>query len=321
MRSRSVGGAMVVVLALAAPCARAGDVEIRHDPVECVPLDRYERIGARGLPAEQVAAADLQFRVDPDGAWYTVHMKAADGEWSAVLPRPMPALERFEYRVVMTSRELERTATPPFVVRVAADPTECPGGSRSSVSAAIVVSVPEGAPVVPPVPPGFNPTGVVPDEKVERASSGKKWMLLGAAGVAGGLGALAVAGSSESTPVIEQDIPNFIFVKPSPPPTSVLSLSRSMLLLFVEMDHEPAKPLTFNWRFEMRKDDGSVTCVTMSDVFRDAQSPPSLILTAPLTPTGACGGHFGVHSCRLTINVQGAQVFDRTFGFPFTFEP
>jgi len=59
----------------------------------------------------------------------------------------------------------------------------------------------------------------------------------------------------------------------------------------------------------------------MGDVFRGAQSPPDLALTAPLVPTGLCGERFGVYGCRLTIDVRAMRVLDTTFGFPFLFEP
>ena len=322
MRNAWIGAVPAVVLALSASVAHAGGVEIRHDPVACVPLDRYARLSAKGIPAGQVASAELQFRVDPAGAWYSVLMKAEGDEWSAVLPRPTGPLDRFEYRVVMTSRDVQTAATEPFPVRVSADPTECAGPAESSVRSSIVVRVPAGAPVVPPVPPGFSPTGVVAE--VQPSGSGKKVMILagvGLAGAAGVVAATAASGSPEQDSSTDQGIPDFSLERTSPNPGSVLSLSRSTLTLFVRMSREPKTPLTFTWRLELRSSPGDSLCLVMTDVFRGARHPTSLLLTAPLMTSGLCGQRFDVDHGRLTIRVEDRIVLDLALGLPFHFEP
>ena len=59
MRKRWAGRLAALALAFPVPAAAAAAIEIRHAPVECVPLDRYARIAASGSPAERVAAAEL----------------------------------------------------------------------------------------------------------------------------------------------------------------------------------------------------------------------------------------------------------------------
>src|SRR5215208_3990366 len=79
--------------------AEAARIEVQHQPLPCVVADRFVRITAKGSPAPR--GAELQFRTDADGPWYALAMKAENGEWSAVLPRPMASLTDFEYRISM----------------------------------------------------------------------------------------------------------------------------------------------------------------------------------------------------------------------------
>jgi hypothetical protein len=314
-----IGLLPAVGVALSASFAVAGGVQIQHDPVACVPSDRYARIAATAVPAGLVTSALLQFRVDPASAWYSVLMRVEGGEWSAALPRPTKALARFEYRIVMSSPDREEAATAAFPVRVGvADPAECGAAAESSVGSSIVVRVPSGAPVVPPVPPGFSPTGVVAEAGPSKEGSGKKILVgVGLVGVAGGVAAALASKSSSPEP----DVPDFVLEGTSPEPGSVLSLSRGTLTLRVRMSREPKTPLTFTWRLEMRDSHRNQLCVVMTDVFVGAQRPPSLLLSAPLTTSGACGQRFDVDSERLAITVDGKVVSDATLGLPFHFEP
>jgi hypothetical protein len=100
----------------------------------------------------------------------------------------------------------------------------------------------------------------------------------------------------------------------------VLSLSRSTLQVIVRMSRRPAVPVHFNWRFELRSAPGGPPCVVMSDVFRAAQDPLDLVLTAPFS-RGGCGDSFSVTEARLTITVVDKTPLDTTLGLPFRFEP
>jgi hypothetical protein len=311
------------VLAIWSSAARAGTIEIQHDPLACVPLDRYARISARGAPADQVASAELQFRANGGGAWYSIRMTSQAGDWSAVLPRPTASLGGFEYRLVMASKTLEPAAAGPYSVRVSGGADACVVPAESSLSSSIVVGVPAGAPVVPPVPEGFSPAGAVAAQERERAGSRSKRtpLILAGLGLAGGAAAIAVAaGSGTAQPAL--DIPSFAFDGASPNPDSVLSLSRGSLQVFVRMSHEPEQPLTFIWRLDLRSAaPGAPLCLYMTDVFVGAQRPTRLVLTAPLNNSGACGDRFEVEVGRLTIGVRNQPVLDATLALPYKVEP
>jgi hypothetical protein len=311
-----------VALALAAPlAARAGGLRIAQQPVPCVPADRHLRISATGLPMDQVRSAELQFRVGADGGWYSAAMRArASGEWQGVLPRPAPTLRAFEYRIVMTSDALSRAMTTPTVVHVVDGATACEAESQGSLDASIVVRVPPGAPLVPPVPPGFSPAGVVVPQE---AAKGSKVLpvVLGAAGAA----AVAGAASANTPPGVgppRADIPGFAFTGTSPDPGTVLSLSRTKLVVFMTMSREPMRALDLSWRLELRAAgmEGPV-CLVMQGVFSGARRPVSLALLGPLDATGACGERFDVGAGRLTVEIGGSLVFDATLALPFRVEP
>ena len=171
-------GLVAVAVALAGDASAAVSLEVVHHPIECVPSGRYARVIASGAPAESAARAELQFRVRPDAAWYGVAMTADGGSWSAALPRPVPPLTQFEYRIVMTAPDLGTAETAALPVRVADDPAQCAAQSSIAVAAPIVVRVPAGAPLVPPVPPGFSPAGVVAPAEPEPRDKWKavKWI-------------------------------------------------------------------------------------------------------------------------------------------------
>jgi hypothetical protein len=160
----------------------------------------------------------------------------------------------------------------------------------------------------------------VAEVRASKAGSGKTLKILAGVGLVGVAGVVAAASASESSSP-EPDVPDFFLEGTSPSPGSVISLSRGTLALFVRMSREPKAPLTFTWRLELRDSHASQLCVVMTDLFTGAQSPPSLLLTAPLTTSGACGQRFDVDSGRLTITVEGKVASDLTLGLPFHFEP
>lgn len=318
-------GAWFLML-LWASFADAG-IEIRHDPITCVPLDSHARVSARGVPAGQVSAAELQFRVDSTSDWYSTRLSYTGVEWSGLLPRPRRPLQRFEYRIAMTSAPSETGAaaetaeSAPYTVIVSDASVGCRTPVQLTTGSPIVVTVPAGAPVVPPVPPGFSPIGILADQAQIRPAKASltKWAILGGVVVAGAaVAAVAAKGSNEA--VAPEDIPGFSFQGTNPNPGAVLSLSRSTLAVFVRMSREPRAALTFIWRLELRSGPGGQPCVVMNDLFRGAQRPLDLILSAPLNP-GGCGESFSVTEGRLTIDVAGELVLDTTLGLPFRFEP
>ena len=218
-------------------------MHVRHDPIACVPGDRHVTVTTRAEPADAAVAVELQFRAEGSD-WYGVAMAREDGVWSARLPRAAASLRRFDYRLVTTSTDALVTASEPVAVAVKAD---CDTAGQASLTSSIIVRVPPGAPLVPPVPPGFSPAGVVSVQ--ERVVPGLKrreprWSryAIGAA-VSGAAGAaLAGLGGSVNEPP-GVDIPGFALQRVSPEPGAVLRPQTTMLV-FVNMDREPDQPLT-----------------------------------------------------------------------------
>lgn len=299
--------------------ARDDRVDIRHEAVPCVLVDRYMRVFAHGLPPDEGATAELEFRSDSDAPWYAVRMVPEGDGWAGFLPRPRPGLERFWYRIVMGRQGELPSSTPPFAVGVVSDAAECPGGGEIAVSTPIAVRVPAGAPVIPPVPPGFSPTGVVSDQTPAHSSSHKGELLMGAA-IVGGVAAVTLVGNTVGT-TPGPDVPEFLFDGTQPDPGGILHVGSRELVVFVRMSREPSRPLTFTWRLEMQAADGRGICVVMNSVFPGAKSPQNLSLTAPLNSTGICGQSFDVRAGHLTIQVEEQRVLDLTLDLPFRFEP
>jgi hypothetical protein len=301
---------------LAFALVAGGGLAVEHEPLACVRIDTYPRVEAHGVPAADVAAAELHFRTGT-GGWYRIHMTRAGETWTALLPRPTTARDAFEYRVALTPSSLGEPVVSP-AVSVPVTPT-CATSSASSVAASIVVTIPEGAPVVPPVPAGFSPMGVVAAES-PRAGSSRKPLLLAGAGVIGAAVIVGAAASSDG-PVSEPDIPTFRLFATVPVPGSPVSLTAGSLRVFLTLSHAPSPPLDFEWSIWFRRPSDGQTCVLMQDTFRGADGT-GLVLTAPLTATGGCGpAPFDTSNARLIIDVGADVVQDETLEIPFRFEP
>lgn len=311
---------VAAAVALAGDASAAVDLKVVHAPIECVPASRYARVVAGGAPAENVARAELQFRVRPDAAWYGVPMTADGASWSATLPRPIAPLTQFEYRIVMTAPDLGTAETAALPVRVADDPAQCAAQSSIAVASPIVVRVPPGAPLVPPVPPGFSPAGVVAPAGPEPRDKWKAVKWIAGAGAAAGIGAVA-AGLGSAPPELP-DVPDFAFSGTVPNPGGDFSLSRDRLTVFVLVSGDPRAPVTFTWFFQLRPVGRPDACLTMTDTATIGSARPELVeLSATMRQSGFCGTTYQVDSGRLTIVVEGQVVRDVTQELPFRIVP
>lgn len=314
------GTPTILAALMYAAAAAAAPVELRHEPLTCVPANRYALVTASAVPPAAGASANLQFRTDPGGGWYAIAMTNENGGWTARLPRPTPSLQSFEYRVVVTSTATDATVSQPVRVRVSAGCEAA--GTQPSIATPIVVKVPDGAPVVPPVPGGFSPAGVVAAQPPRKPRFTAGTIARDAGIVLAGAAAVKVIGATGFKPRDRApDIPSFAFTGTSPPPGSVLSLSSGTLVVFMVMDHEPEQPLTLQWRVDLLHSPSGPACAFMQSVFNGAQRPAGLALTAPLTSTHGCGDRFEVTNARLVISVGGGFVYDAVHALPFRIEP
>jgi hypothetical protein len=316
-------------------------LEVVHEPLSCVPAGRYARILARGVPAEAVASAEAQFRIAPDAGWYRVRLDAAGDGWQGFLPQPTAALARFEYKVVLVSTDAATSETPPASVTVAPPSTGCPAGDDSAASASMVLQVPPGAPLVPPVPLGFSPVGASLPQAAQRQAPrpakggfGTRLALgIGLAGVAGGAAtAVAQGGGNALTPPPPEDpsrrLPTFSFTGTEPSAGATVSRTRDQFRVLVTMDREPLEPQPVQFLVGLQRDTGVAAtsrCATMTGTFQDVQRPLGLVLTGPvvLNPALPCGEAFDVRALFVQVSMGVRQVMQGTviLTTPLRFEP
>jgi hypothetical protein len=307
--------------ALLAPAAggAAATLEVEHMPATCVPADRYLRIDARGVPAAEAARAELQFRADAAGPWYSIAMTAGPEGWTAFLPRPSAALERFEYRIAATARDAASVVSGPYAVRVGRGPEECGATAPPALEAPIAVTVPAGAPVTPPVPAGFSPAGVV---AAEGARSSHRGLKIAGAIVAGAVGIATAAGvaSSTSEPPATgpPTVPDLRFNAIRPPPGSVIALGRDTLVVELLMATEPAIPMNLGWQVSLEA--GGEECVIMFGVFNGVQRPLGLALTGPFRPPG-CRLPLETDTVHIYVTHRDQIVYDQSLRLPYRIEP
>jgi len=317
-RAKRLWAVAAALFTVAASGDAAAAVEIRHDPIDCVAADRYAIIHAGGTPAERVAGAEIHFREGGEGGWYAVRMAAQGGRWMGVLPKPTRRVTRLEYRIVMTATDLSTIESAPVPVRVGTGESPCAPElqSSASVSAPIVVRAPAGAPVMPPVPAGFSPAGVVAAVQPEPRKSHLTAWIAGGAAAAAGIGA-AVLGPGEDAPPLGP--PEFTFFGSRPVAGATLSI-RSALFLSVRASAPPFELLTFNWTIRFSSIGSDSDCsVVMSGGIVNASSTVPLQLTAPLVRSNSCRPPIRVSTGQLVITTDGAVVYDQTLELPFTF--
>ena len=111
----------------------------------------------------------------PDGAhvWHGATAEAAADGFVATLPRPRLSARMVLYRFEATRSGAAAVTSIEYSATVVADAGACAGALADSVqSARVLVDVPPGAPLVPPVPAGFDPVGAV--SSAPPRPSGKK---------------------------------------------------------------------------------------------------------------------------------------------------
>jgi hypothetical protein len=323
---------IVLPVLLLAASADARAFEVVHEPVDCVPPGRYTRVVARGNPATAVASAEAQFRTHATGDWYRVRLSAVDGGWEGLLPQPTASLSRFEYRVVLTGTDASTSETGPIGVDVS--PEGCPLRDDSAAQGSIVVLVPPGAPIAPPVPAGFSPVGASVPEGERRlaprptASSRSKLLVIGTGVVAGGaVAALAGGGSRQGDGAPTGDpliIPRFTFTTVIPPPGSPVSFRSGQFGVVVTMDKEPSRPLPVDFRVLLMTSSAGTVCAAMNGRYEGALRPLGLVLNAPLSLIGqGCGEAFEVQYLLLFLSVNDRTVLTQsvTLERPVRFEP
>jgi hypothetical protein len=244
--------------------------------------------------------------------------------------QPTASLARFEYRVVLTGTDATIRETAPFGVDVS--PEGCPLRDDSAAQASIVVLVPPGAPIVPPVPAGFSPVGASAPEEQRRlaprrtAGGRNKLLVIGTGVLAGGASAvLAGGGSREADGTGRSEalvIPSFTFTTTIPPPGSPVSSRSGQFGVVVTMDKEPNVPLPVDFRITLISP-GETVCAAMNGTYPGALRPLGLVLSAPLTPIGSCGQTFEVQRMLLSLNVNDRRVLSETVTLerPVRFEP
>jgi hypothetical protein len=314
--------ALLATVVLSGRSVHAAGIAIEHTALGCVPVDRYAVVTARAAGNAPVAGAQLQFRVAPAAEWYSIRMTADDGGgWVGYLPRPTRKLPALEYRIVMTGADATSAATEPARVRVA-DPAECTSAALASLVAPIIVVLPAGAPVVPPVPGGMSPAGVRAFEGPPPSHKGRKIAGVVAGVAVIGATAAAVGGASSEREPTEPDLPGFRFNGTSPTPGSVLSPNGAPLVILMVMDRQPEIPLPIVWFVLLHSDAQGRDCLTMSGRQNVGPGPLEVPLTGPLFATsgGGCGARFQIDSVQIFIGLHDVLLYSETHALPFIFE-
>ena len=185
---------LTLVLLLCVPAtAPAQGTAIEHSGVACVVAGQFPRIDARIGQADQVARVRAFFHADDDSRWYFVEMKAVEGVFQGVLPKPLNTTKRLHYYIEATDKAVAQNRTQEYSAEVVADASTC--SKKDAVAAVaiatkIAVAAPSGASAVPA---GFATSSVATAGGIGTAA-----LVIGGIAVAGGAAAaVAVKAGSE----------------------------------------------------------------------------------------------------------------------------
>jgi hypothetical protein len=234
----------------AAPPAVSG-MAIEHEGVACVVAGRFTRIAARAEPADRVARARVYFRAAGHPAWYHVAMVPAQAGLAGILPKARKDTTRVEYYVEVLGRDLGEGRTREYAPPVVADPGGCSRTLAAAflTAAKVAVGSPPGA---PPLPPGFEPAGVVAEGASTTAGGAEKrfprtaLLIGGGAVVVGGVVLAAGGGDGAAGP----DQPAAVFSNARFNPASVTCTSTAgrggffLATIFVDVTNRGSQDLT-----------------------------------------------------------------------------
>ena len=142
--------ARVTATSVASAAPRVERVAISHDEVGCVVAGAFPRLNACFTPSEAVGRAQVLFRADESGPWYSVDMKPDGGCQSAVLPKPTRSISSFRYFIEVVDRSFNTVGTPAsapgesFAPRVVGREAECQAGAlvaKSQPTASVLLGV------------------------------------------------------------------------------------------------------------------------------------------------------------------------------------
>src|SRR5262245_34829050 len=200
-------------------------LRVTPDRPACLAARAFPVLRARIDPWDNVVSARLFFRPQSYPHWYSVPMQRTADAFVGLLPKPRPSAQTVVYFVEAEAykqrvRSLEHSAA------VVEDAGECAGEMAPQVeTAALVIRVPEGAPPVPPVPPGFEPVGAAGEEA--RGHFARDALITGGALAAAGAAAVVLGGGDvEAIPPERFSRPELSVLDSVPPPESRLSLAQ-----------------------------------------------------------------------------------------------
>jgi hypothetical protein len=161
--------------------------------------------------------------------------------FTAVLPRPRMTAQKVRYFIEATGTTASSVQGAENVVEVVGAESAC-GGRRvgeALASAQVVVEVPPGAPLVPPVPQGFSPVGAsaVEGSVVARKSRHKGlWLGLGGAALGGAVAASQLSAGDSATGQVAGPLhPGFALVTTFPQSGGIVSVSRPFVELRIRV--------------------------------------------------------------------------------------
>jgi hypothetical protein len=309
-----------LTLGLAGP-EMGNDFPIDHAPISCVARDQHAVVNAR--TRVETSRMQVHFRVPSQTLWYRTAMRQDGADWTAILPRTTAAT--FEYRIEMASPTLgDSASTPAFSVDVVADLERCQTGFVPSVQTPIIVRVPQGAPLIPPVPAGFSPVGVVgANEAVVPSSSSKGRLVAAAALPMAVVAGIAASSSQESgpkaTPVGDVGF-KFAGVQPA---DGYISLSGTRLFWSLDVDHTTRTPVSYGCVLELLAD--SRSCAFASGFFSASGNDDAIqrvTLSGPLRAT--CPSDFTATGVRVSVQslaLNSRIVFEATVPARFEVGP
>jgi hypothetical protein len=285
-----------LALAATAPCG--AELATRHEAPSCVVAEAFFRVSAVIAPAGQAVRARVLFRSEAGGGdaagagWWAVPMTREGDGFTALLPRPRISAGSVRYRIEVTDDSATVFVDEEHVLEVVAAADACGGGQMAETvaSARVLVEVPPGAPLVPPVPQGFSPVGAeaIGGSAGAAGKGGHKGLLLALVGVgaAGAAASQLLGGEGEARPGPQLDV---TLKFSSPPSGSTISVSREEFVLVLGLVIPDSPPVVTVRARVYSSMAASLTCGTLGVTFNAPVGTAYDVVLRGFESVSACG--------------------------------
>lgn len=129
-----------LLIGFCASSALAAELQVQHDPAACMLVETPLELVVHVASKVKISEARLYFKTQTAEKFYFLRLQpAATGEFSGILPAPVPDVNKITYRLLLIDQEGQAVKSPAFTVHVVKEPAACPQVHSADIPETLVV--------------------------------------------------------------------------------------------------------------------------------------------------------------------------------------